>query len=88
MNDKDIAQRIAVQIIAACATSLDRFKKAKTEEEKQMTAVTEFLSGITQTVDYIKKNKGAITAQHIEDALKIVDKELGLYPVNTTEYNN
>lgn len=88
MNDKDIAQYIAVQIIAACATSLDRFKEAKTEEEKQMTAVTEFLSGITQTVDYIKKNKGAITAQHIEDALKIVDKELGLYPVNTTEYNN
>lgn len=88
MNDKDIAQRIAVQIIAACAASLGRFKEAKTEEEKQMTAVTEFLSGITQTVDYIKRNKGTITAQHIEDALKIVDKELGLYPVNTTEYNN
>ena len=34
MNDKDIAQRIAVQIIAACAASLGRFKEAKTEEEK------------------------------------------------------
>jgi len=88
MNDKDIAQRIAVQIIAACVASLGRFKEAKTEEEKQMTAVTEFLSGITQTADFIKSNKGTITAQHIEDALKIVDKELGLYPVNTNDINN
>lgn len=86
MNDKDIAQRIAVQIIAACAISLGRFKEAKTEEEKQMTVIIEFLSGITQTVNYIKSNKGTITAQHIEDALKIVDKELGLYPVNN--FNN
>lgn len=86
MNDKDIAQHIAVQIIAACAISLGRFKEAKTEDEKQTTVIIEFLSGIIQTVDYIKSNKGTITAQHIEDALKIVYKELGLHPVNTTEY--
>lgn len=77
-NNTEI-QNIADQILLACATSLERFKQAKTEEEKQMIAVTEFMTGITQTVDFIIRNNGTITSQQIRDAMDIVSKELGVW---------
>ena len=77
-NNTEI-QNIADQILLACATSLERFKQAKTEEEKQMIAVTEFMTGITQTVDFIIRNNGTITSRQIRDAMDIVSKELGVW---------
>ena len=44
-----------------------------------MTAVTEFMTGITQTVDFIIRNNGTVTSQQIRDAMDIVSKELGVW---------